>query len=101
MRLDSALLTFIALFGGLCLGGLILIGVIIPFIGHLFFGLEMYNLVVEAIGEFTGRPRLAQLGCLVVILLMFSCCCGALALGAGAITCFTSTPAQLCSLIGR
>ena len=101
MRLDSSLVTFILLFGGLCLGGIILIGVIVPFIGHLFFGLELYNLVVEGIGEFTGRPRLAQLGCLVLILLMFSCCCGVVALGAGTITCFTSNPAQLCHLIGR
>ena len=101
MHVDSSLLIFVLLFGGLCLGSVILIGVLIPFLGHLFFGIEMYNLVVEAIGEFTGRKRLAQLGCLVLIMLLFSCCCGMLALGAGAITCFTSTPAQLCSLIGR
>jgi hypothetical protein len=101
MNLDSSTLTFAVLFGGMCVGGLVFIGVVVPMIAQVLFGVEIYNMIVDAIGEYTGRPGLAQVGCLMLVVLAFSCCCGAAALSAGLVSCFTASPVQLCSLIGR
>jgi hypothetical protein len=101
MLFESPTLTFLLLFAGICGGGLLLIGIVVPFIAQLFFGFEIYGMIVEAIGEYTGQPRLVQMGCLLLIAVVFSCCCGAVGITAGVVTCFTSTPAALCRLIGR
>lgn len=101
MNLDPSTLTFALLFGGACVGGLVLLLVVVPFVAQVIFGFEIYNMIVDAIGEYTGRPRLAQIGCLALVLLLISGCCAMAAITAGIVTCFTPNPAQLCRLIGR
>jgi hypothetical protein len=101
MNVDPSTLTFALLFGGACVGGLLFLLFVVPLLAQIIFGFEIYNMIVDAIGEYTGRPRLVQIGCLALVLLLVSCCCATAAVSAGIVTCFTPNPVQLCRLIGR
>lgn len=101
MNLFGIDLSSIILIGGLCLGGLIFIGVVLPAIGHLIFGFELVGILIDAIGEYIGNKRLAQLGCLALIGLSLACLCGVAALAVGLATCVTGNPSNICRLIGH
>jgi hypothetical protein len=87
--------------GGFCVAMLLFVFVGVPFITQVAFGLEIVNMIVDAVGEYTGQPGLVKLGCVALMVAIFGCCLAGFVGALGLAGCYVGTPNQLCRLIGR
>lgn len=90
-----------AILAGLFVLGLIVIFVVFPLLAQLGLFVEAGSLLLAAIGEYFGNPRLVFLGCLVGLLMCVGCCVIVVAVSGSLLTCGTATPSALCNLIRR
>jgi hypothetical protein len=97
---DPSIIAAVFLAGAFCVGALLIV-VVLPALAHFSLAVEAISLFVDGLGHYFGQSRLVWLACGVVMLGCIGCCVITIAIGGSLITCNTTTPSQLCRLIGR
>jgi hypothetical protein len=99
--MDSSLLSGTLIIGGFCGAGLVFVFFVLPFVSQVLFGFEMFNMIIDAIGEYIGNQTLARFGCLTLVVAVFGCCLATFVAAIALTGCFIGSGNQLCRLIGR
>ena len=93
-----SILIFLVAIG--CLA-VLFVGIVFPVLARFTTLFEALTVLMQGLGSYFGNPRLVWLGCFCVVLGVIGCCIVSVVGSAALLTCSTSSPSQLCRLIGR
>lgn len=96
----AAFLPFLLTAAAILLGITILVFAV-NFFFQILFGAEVIGMIFAAILDTTGNRAAVQIGCLVAIGVILSCCCVGLSIVLLFVRCLSDNSATVCGLVGR